>query len=153
VKIIKPPLNPLGVASGSGRKVLLLLRNNFSGSISPLLSLSSGLQRFNLSHNSLSGSIPISFVNMSSCRFLDLSENSFSCPLPDNLFQDYFSFSYLSLARNTLEGQIPITLSRCSLLNNLNLSNNRFSDSPDFASRIWSLKGSGLWIFPTMRSV
>jgi hypothetical protein len=126
-------LDGLGLTGKIGRglqrlqqlKVLSLSRNNFSGSISPLLSLSSGLRRLNLSHNSFSGSIPISLVNMSSCRFLDLSENSFSGTLPDNLFQDCFSFRYLSLARNMLEGQIPSTLSRCSLLNNLNLSNNR----------------------------
>ncbi|XP_059445160.1 probably inactive leucine-rich repeat receptor-like protein kinase At3g28040 isoform X1 [Corylus avellana] len=140
-------LDGLGLTGKIGRgleklqqlKVLSLSRNNFSGTISPLLSLSSGLRRLNLSHNSFSGSIPISLVNMSSCRFLDLSENSFSGPLPDTLFQDCFSFRYLSLARNMLEGKIPSTLSRCSLLNNLNLSNNRFSGDPDFAAGIWSL--------------
>ncbi|KAG2726242.1 hypothetical protein I3760_01G102600 [Carya illinoinensis] len=141
-------LDGLGLTGRIGRgleklrhlKVLSLSRNNFSGSISPQLALTSALVSLNLSRNSLSGRIPVSLVNMSTIRVLDLSENSFSGAVPDNLFQNCLSLRQLSLAGNMLEGSIPSTLPRCSLLNSLNLSKNRFSGTLDFTSGIWTLK-------------
>ncbi|XLR09839.1 hypothetical protein HN51_046442 [Arachis hypogaea] len=65
--------------------VLSLSDNNFNGSITHSLTLSSTIQNLNLSHNGFSGQIPTLFLNMSSIRSLDLSHNSFSGHIPQSL--------------------------------------------------------------------
>ncbi|XLT13520.1 hypothetical protein HN51_059210 [Arachis hypogaea] len=116
--------------------VLSLSHNNFNGSITPSLTLSSTIQNLNLSHNGFSGQIPTSFLNMSSVRSLDLSHNSFSGHIPQSFFDSYNFLHYFSLSNNMFEGQIPSRISRCSSLNSIDLSNNRFAGYVDFAVKI-----------------
>ncbi|KAL1323049.1 hypothetical protein HN51_068065 [Arachis hypogaea] len=139
-------LDGLGLSGRIGRgleklqhlMVLSLSHNNFNGSITPSLTLSSTIQSLNLSHNGFSGQIPTSFLNMSSIRSLDLSHNSFSGQIPQSFFDSCNSLHYFSLSNNMFEGQIPSTISRCSSLNSIDLSNNHFAGYVDFAA-VWSL--------------
>ncbi|QHO11830.1 putative inactive leucine-rich repeat receptor-like protein kinase [Arachis hypogaea] len=93
--------------------VLSLSHNNFNGSITPSLTLSSTIQNLNLSHNGFSGQMPTSFFNMSSIRSLDLSHNSFSGHIPQSFFDSYNFLHYFSLSNNLFEGQSPSRISRC----------------------------------------
>ncbi|XLT05567.1 hypothetical protein HN51_044316 [Arachis hypogaea] len=118
--------------------VLSLSHNDFNGSITPSLTLSSTIQNLNQSHNGFSGQMPTSFFNMSSIRSLDLSHNSFSGHIPQSFFDSYNFLHYFSLSNNLFEGQSPSRISRCSSLNSTNLSNNHFAGYIDFAV-VWSL--------------
>ncbi|KAH0707028.1 hypothetical protein KY289_012104 [Solanum tuberosum] len=115
---------------------LILARNSFNGTISPvceslvmnnslsLLDLSSNflsgqlsdcwrygknLQGLNLGHNDLSGEIPHSIGDLTNLFFLQLQNNSFSKNLPSSL-KNITGLKILDVSENSLSGNIPFWL-------------------------------------------
>lgn len=94
-------------------RTLSLSKNNFTGSINPILGQFQNLQLIDLSENGLSGSIP------------------------DELFQQCRSLRTISLAKNNLTGQIPGSFSSCSVLEGVDFSSNQLSGP--LPLNVWSL--------------
>ncbi|KAI3952920.1 hypothetical protein MKX01_028612 [Papaver californicum] len=146
-KVIGVSLDNLGLSGKLNRGLeklenlqsLSLAHNNFTGNLSPHFSHITTLQNLDLSNNKFSGRIPVEF-NLSSFRFLDFSGNSLTGEIPDSLFQNCLSLSYISFSDNLLEGLVPYSLQKCVSLANLNFSNNHLSGNIDFANGIWTLR-------------
>ncbi|KAH7424347.1 hypothetical protein KP509_11G003700 [Ceratopteris richardii] len=135
-----------GLSGLSFLQVLILMENDFHGSIPASFGAFSRLQRLCLAENpSLSGSIPETFGRLKNLQLMDLYSNSLSGPLPSS-FGMMSSLRNIHLSGNKFSGPIPPSFGLLSNLYNADLSNNRFSGHiPDgFAFNLTSLMFLGL---------
>ncbi|GLT39468.1 hypothetical protein SLA2020_136560 [Shorea laevis] len=104
-----------------------LSQNRFSGSISPLCTISSAkLDLVDVSNNQLSGKLPDCITRWTSLVVLNLANNHLLGKIPSSIGSLYHLES-LSLQNNNFSGEIPWALGNCSSLQFLDLSYNSFS--------------------------
>ncbi|KAJ4718554.1 putative Leucine-rich receptor-like kinase family protein [Melia azedarach] len=111
----------------SNASYLNLAKNNFSGSISFLCSISGHkLVYLDLSSNLLSGNLPDCWMQLDSLAILILANNSFSGKIPDSI-SFLHNIETLSLYDNSLTGELPLFLKNFSRLKNMDFGRNELS--------------------------
>ncbi|GKV30367.1 hypothetical protein SLEP1_g39183 [Rubroshorea leprosula] len=104
-----------------------LSKNNFSGSISSLCTITSGnLVFLDASHNQLSGKLPDCMTQWTSLVVLNLANNHLSGKIPSSI-GSLSCLESLGLQNNNFSGEIPWALGSCSALQFLDLNYNSFS--------------------------
>ncbi|OMO61267.1 hypothetical protein COLO4_33490 [Corchorus olitorius] len=106
---------------------LILSKNRFSGSVSPLCNITAGvLSILDLSDNLLSGELPDCFFHWKDLIVLNLANNNFSGGIPETV-GSLLSLETINLHNNSFSGDLPSSLKNCSKLKFLDLSENTFS--------------------------
>ncbi|XVF24428.1 hypothetical protein REPUB_Repub13aG0126900 [Reevesia pubescens] len=106
---------------------LILAKNRFSGSISPLCTIAAGfLNILDLSDNLLHGVLPDCFFHWQDLKVLNLANNNFSGGIPTTA-GSLLSLETINLHNNSFSGNFPSSLKNCSQLKFLDLSENKFS--------------------------
>ncbi|KAK2631845.1 hypothetical protein EUGRSUZ_L02368 [Eucalyptus grandis] len=106
---------------------LHLTRNNFGGSIPPVLCHLSKLQVFYVGGNKLSGPIPTGVLNLSSLTNFDVGANQIRGSLPADIGFTLPNLRFFSIVMNLFEGQVPPSISNCTKLEILQLGMNKLS--------------------------
>ena len=107
-------------------------KNNFTGSIPPMICKVCTLEILYVSNNQLIGHIPQCLLKSSnSLVVLAMRNNHFQGNLPET-FVNGCSLRTLDLNRNQIEGKIPRSLVKCQMLEVLNLGNNKLNDAFPF---------------------
>ncbi|XP_022764228.1 probable LRR receptor-like serine/threonine-protein kinase At4g36180 [Durio zibethinus] len=108
---------------------LILAKNRFSGSVSPLCKNTAGVLRsLDLSDNSLDGVLPDCFFHWQDIVVLNLANNNFSGVIPTAV-GSLLSLETIKLHGNSFSGGLPSSLKNCSRLKFVDLSENMFSGS------------------------
>ena len=107
-------------------------KNNFTGSIPPMICKLHALEVLDVSNNQLIGQIPQCLLNSSnSLVVLAMRNNHFQ----GNLLETFIngrSLRTLNLNNNEIQGKIPRSLVKCQMLEVLNLGNNKLNDAFHF---------------------
>ncbi|KAM3754644.1 hypothetical protein ACB098_03G181700 [Castanea mollissima] len=126
-------------------------KNNFTGSIPPMICKVHTLEVLDVSNNQLTGQIPQCLLNLSSSLVvLAMRNNHFQGNLPET-FINGCSLRTLDLNHNRIEGKIPRSLVKCQMLEVLNLGNNKLNDAFPFwleslpELKILVLRGNGFY--------
>ncbi|XP_075657303.1 receptor-like protein 7 [Castanea sativa] len=107
-------------------------KNNFTGSIPPMICKVHTLAVLDVSNNQLTGHIPHCLLNSSnSLLVLAMKNNHFQGNLPET-FKNGCSLVTLDLNHNQIHGKIPRALVKCKMLEVLNLGNNKLNDTFPF---------------------
>ena len=106
-------------------------KNNFTGSIPPMICKMRALEVLDVSNNKLIGQIPQCLLNSSNSIVLSMRNNYFQGNLPET-FINGCSLRTLDLNHNQIEGKIPRSLVKCQMLEVLNLGNNKLNDAFPF---------------------
>ncbi|KAM3754643.1 hypothetical protein ACB098_03G181600 [Castanea mollissima] len=107
-------------------------KNNFTGSIPPMICKVHTLAVLDVSNNQLTGHIPHCLLNSSnSLVVLAMKNNHFQGNLPET-FKNGCSLVTLDLNHNQIHGKIPRALVKCKMLEVLNLGNNKLNDTFPF---------------------
>ncbi|XP_030959377.1 receptor-like protein 35 [Quercus lobata] len=106
-------------------------KNNFTGSIPPMICKMHALEVLDVSNNQLIGQIPQCLLNSSNSIVLSMRNNHFQGNLPET-FINGCSLRTLDLNHNQIEGKIPRSLVKCQMLEVLNLGNNKLNDAFPF---------------------
>ncbi|KAG6545841.1 hypothetical protein Mapa_012802 [Marchantia paleacea] len=117
------------------RKFLLLSvldvsSNNLTGSLPPILRISSSFKTLDLNDNNIQGPLP--------SHVLDLSSNNLTGLLPPEIGR-LANLTALFIGDNKFKGIIPLTLGNCSELVELNVSRNGFSGRMDVLTSLTKL--------------
>lgn len=107
--------------------VLDVANNQLHGSLPPELGLTlPKLEKLNLMSNRFTGLIPFSLGNDSWIQHLDFSLNNFTGPVPTNLGRLH-ALKLLNFGVNNLTGNLGFvtSLTYCSRLDTLSISNNK----------------------------
>ena len=107
-------------------------KNNFTGSIPPMICKVHALSILDVSNNQLTGQIPQCLLSLSnSLVVLAMKNNHFQGNLPQT-FKNGCSLVTLDLNHNHIHGKIPRSLVKCRMLEVLNLGNNKLNDTFPF---------------------
>ncbi|XP_075657655.1 receptor like protein 27-like [Castanea sativa] len=107
-------------------------KNNFTGSIPPMICKVHTLEVLDVSNNQLTGQIPQCLLNLSnSLVVLAMRNNHFQGNLSET-FTNGCSLRTLDLNQNQIQGKIPRSLVKCRMLDVLNLGNNKLNDTFPF---------------------
>ncbi|XP_050278406.1 receptor-like protein 7 [Quercus robur] len=126
-------------------------KNNFTGTIPPMICKVHTLEVLDVSNNQLTGQIPQCLLNLSnSLLVLAMRNNHFLGNFPET-FINGCSLRTLDLYHNQIEGKIPRSLVKCQTLEVLNLGNNKLNDTFPFwlesfpELKILVLRGNGFY--------
>ncbi|KAM3754645.1 hypothetical protein ACB098_03G181800 [Castanea mollissima] len=106
-------------------------KNNFTGSIPPMICKVRALGILDVSNNQLIGQIPQCLLNSNNSFVLSMRNNHFQGNLPET-FINGCNLRTLDLSHNQIEGKIPRSLVKCQMLEVLNLGNNKLNDAFPF---------------------
>ncbi|XP_030959382.1 receptor-like protein 7 [Quercus lobata] len=106
-------------------------KNNFTGSIPPMICKVHALEVLDVSNNQLIGQIPQCLLHSSNSLVLSMRNNHFQGNLLET-FINGCSLRTLDLNHNQIEGKIPRSLVKCQMLEVLNLGNNKLNDAFPF---------------------
>ncbi|XVF00284.1 hypothetical protein REPUB_Repub03eG0271700 [Reevesia pubescens] len=108
---------------------LILAKNRFSGSVSPLCNIPAMLLSIlDLSDNLLHGVLPDCFFQSPDLKVLNLANNNFSGGIPTTVGL-LVSLETMNLHNNSFSGDLHSSLKNCTQLKFLDLSQNVFSGS------------------------
>lgn len=99
--------------------------NKLNGNLSPKIGIFLQLEELILLKNNFEGTIPSTLYELRNLRIIDLSQNILSGSLSNDI-QNLTRLSRLSLAQNNFSGEIPQGISLCYMLQELDLSLNNF---------------------------
>nr|QAS62450.1 somatic embryogenesis receptor kinase 1-like protein [Sedum alfredii] len=99
---------------------------NFTGSLTPKISVLKSLSTFTLQGSLVSGVIPKEFGNLTSLTNLNLENNRLYGEIPSSL-SNLKNLQFLILSRNNLTGSIPDSLSGLPKLMNIRVDSNNLT--------------------------
>ena len=106
-------------------------KNNFTGSIPPMICKVRALEVLDVSNNQLIGQIPQCLLNSSNSLVLSMRNNHFQGNLPET-FINGCSLRTLDSNHNQIVGKILRSLVKCQMLEVLNLGNNKLNNAFPF---------------------
>ncbi|KAE8719178.1 Receptor-like protein kinase HAIKU2 [Hibiscus syriacus] len=105
---------------------LLLLQNNFTGTLPESYANCKSLVRLRVNNNSLSGTVPAGIWSLPNLSIIDLTMNRFEGPITGDIGNSK-SLAQLFLANNQFSGELPASISQASSLVSVQLTSNRFT--------------------------
>ncbi|KAJ7525397.1 hypothetical protein O6H91_17G048700 [Diphasiastrum complanatum] len=128
-----------------GNLKILNISNNpdLGGQLHPGIHICKSLTTLDLELTNLQGYIPMELGQIPGLQFLNLGRNNLTGPIPDGLFSNCFSLSYIDLSLNYLTGKIPSAIGNCSALSVVMLSQNYLTSIPVELNQLTNLT----WLF------
>ncbi|KAK3015506.1 hypothetical protein RJ639_005388 [Escallonia herrerae] len=130
---------PAWIGNFSSLTALLLIRNNFYGSVPYDLGRLSSLRFLELYANQLSGSVPDSIFNISSIYYFTVTQNHLQGQLPPDVGLTLPNLEIFAGGVNEFSGPIPVSLSNATKLEVIDFAENRLTGG--FPTNLGKLQG------------